>query len=393
MLEHYLQSPAPQLRAFHAYFNCNMSAHGDSGDDIAGFIPELFDGHTPCLRDLSLNGIYVPLTSPIYTGLTSLALAYPHYALYPASRISDIIHVLAACPLLKKLRLSNIAFILGDDNPPPTSPLHMQRLKSLSLEDVDHGDVRFILASIRVSPALRIYVTMNAEPALPMYDILPGNVMDVFPNISTTRTMDVDFAEGAIGICCSARSGIKFKLTVTSRGGSDDRDRGACFSSLRSLGNLPNLTTFSLCFPDDNIRYSDTNVSSALFIENMERLSSIKSMSLIRCPASFIEALRITPTSHLCPRLKSLYVEKHNFDDVRLSAIVLSRTTEAPATRGQVKLERLSVRVYERLNELESRADLEQLPLSVDVEEDDPDEVDQDVSEYYEGSVDMGYSS
>ncbi|KDQ06287.1 hypothetical protein BOTBODRAFT_181746 [Botryobasidium botryosum FD-172 SS1] len=136
-------------------------------------------------------------------------------------------------------------------------------------------------------------------------------------------------------------------------------------------------------------------MSSTLFSENMERLSSIKAAVLIRCPATFISALRITPTSHLCPLLKSLYVEDHNFGNVSLSSVALSRTAEAPATHGRVKLDRLSVRVYERLNpEWESREDLEQLPLKIDIEEDNPEEADQGhyEYEYYGGGDDMDYN-
>lgn len=81
-------------------------------------------------------------------------------------------------------------------------------------------------------------------------------------------------------------------------------------------------------------------------------LPTVRSLTLGYCTSSFITILIVTPTSHLCPLLKTLEVSKSDITGEDLLVVVRSRTVSGvppgPPTQGEERNNNLRrLRIFE----------------------------------------------
>ncbi|KDQ06288.1 hypothetical protein BOTBODRAFT_181747 [Botryobasidium botryosum FD-172 SS1] len=323
-----LPGPAPQLKLFRARFwrpsdfvlSPNMTR------------PDIFANHTPRLRVLHLDGIYISLYSPIYANLTSIHLATVSCFAPP----EHLVHVLANCPLLEVLCLFALYFFGAPPNtttpvPAPAPFIHLARLHLLSLKLVDHEAVQCILASIRVPLSLVLHVAMSFEDISEVF--LPGvDVEGNFPNISAARSITVHPDFGApprisITLCSEAGGESHFTAIGISGDGNPDELMVLVLGSLVRLP-LPNL----VCLIINSMFREDlsSTFNAALCRGLLEPVSSITSIALLRCSRALVEALAITPTLHLWPQLDSIHLESFTILRDDLLRVLQSRALRGP---------------------------------------------------------------
>ncbi|KDQ17981.1 hypothetical protein BOTBODRAFT_545773 [Botryobasidium botryosum FD-172 SS1] len=158
--EHHLEmclpgDPAPNLQKLHIIKNSHFM------DSEAILRIPLFNGSTPLLRDLYLSCLSIPLTSSLYTGLTSLKL---EYLIYEEGVMPFLLTIGGGCPLLERLILRQVYW---DEHPQPTSgggnqPISLPRLKEPKLSRLQQRSFYPILSSI-VSPDAQLYIQVDAR--------------------------------------------------------------------------------------------------------------------------------------------------------------------------------------------------------------------------------------
>ncbi|KDQ14433.1 hypothetical protein BOTBODRAFT_55295 [Botryobasidium botryosum FD-172 SS1] len=361
---------SPQLHTLRAHFK----SPGLYNSFI--FSTGVFGNHTPSLRDLHLDGVSVPLTCAIYAGLTSLVLAN---TFHPDAQPRDLLQVIAACPLLETLGIHSMWLGMLTNEPDSSAdikqastPLSALCLQSLTMTDLCNEWIQYVLSSIRCAHFLRLRVCVGGTD---LGDILPPveSLGECLPNISTTHSLELEFppCDSDVHICCSTTGGGTFHFTT----GYEDTDLlvSRVISSMDRLGHLPNLESLSIK-GGEGYGPDVENVPAALFSGVLERFSLITSLSLTSCPAHFIEMFTITKTSHLLPRLESITLEGGKFGGKALAALAKSRThlgpPASPSHRWGTYLREVRIRGFEKISP-KTRAALEELPLSVDIELDE----------------------
>jgi len=212
----------------------------------------------------------------------------------------------------------------------------------------------------------------------------PAEVLgEILPSISATCDMKILLEpsdDTIIGIHCHSRNGeiLRFMSMADGLGGPIMAN---VFSSIERLGPLPNLESLLV----EHVGWSqitEDDIPTALFSGVLERLSSITSLSLIKCPLHLVELLTITPTSDLCPLLESITLESPEISGESLIALAKSRTNLGPPAsplheRGAY-LRNFRVCGSTKVDPKTEMA-LRELPIGVEIElERDSDEDDED---------------
>ncbi|KLO15769.1 hypothetical protein SCHPADRAFT_248825 [Schizopora paradoxa] len=136
----YFKEPAPVLESFALYVDC-LSNTGYEPIVLQLPIP-LFDGTTPSLRKLSLDGAEVPWTSNIFNNLTFLRICR-----FESRREDDRVHlgqllqIIKNCPGIVSLELRFAGPVLPADydKSPKTSQYTAPYLKNIILSDPRSG--------------------------------------------------------------------------------------------------------------------------------------------------------------------------------------------------------------------------------------------------------------
>jgi len=100
----FLQGRAPDLEKLYL----DAAEIRASGADSSEAFDHVFARHTPRLRELQLDAIFVPFTHPIYSGLTTLHLGNIEYL--STESIFQLLRALEGSPLLEELHLFNLRF-------------------------------------------------------------------------------------------------------------------------------------------------------------------------------------------------------------------------------------------------------------------------------------------
>jgi hypothetical protein len=121
----FLVSPAPLL------LKLSLTCSGYTNDRASVKIPEdLFSSHTPRLRKLELIGCFLPWTSKLYFGLTSLTIRLKQGQDTPRLSPQQLYQILSDMPELQQLELSGISLPDTPSHPTITFP----QLEKLYLE-------------------------------------------------------------------------------------------------------------------------------------------------------------------------------------------------------------------------------------------------------------------
>ncbi|KDQ12058.1 hypothetical protein BOTBODRAFT_176822 [Botryobasidium botryosum FD-172 SS1] len=145
---------------------------------------EVIPPSTPLFRDLHLFGVWLPLRSSLYTGLTSLAMHYLDF-----DEVTTLFQFLraigAGCPLLEYLKLQEVAWDvsgvadLQSPNDGGSQPISMPCLKKLKLWELDHRigmtQVHPYLSSIATPPDAQLSLQVHARR-------VKGDFRDMFPS-------------------------------------------------------------------------------------------------------------------------------------------------------------------------------------------------------------------
>ncbi|KDQ13978.1 hypothetical protein BOTBODRAFT_145873 [Botryobasidium botryosum FD-172 SS1] len=317
----YLLSPAPQLEkliiGMH-YTNYRLPLES-----------VLFAGSSPRLRELLLANAHIPLISPIYTGLTDLAL---FNASFNTSTISHLRSVLRACPQLHALHLEEIhlgSSSAAASSAPDPGSIELPYLSFITARGVEPELVHGVLVSVHPSPSLELQTYIDMESQLDrLGSVLPleSDLSRTLPNLSRVERVAFQFGleeedvegVGYFYLAGETRSGVSvLDLTYVSM-------YPTSFTStlLRAIGE-------TLHFPSlkwlEFVGLSNALFSAEQFAELLEHLPSITQLDFKHCSASFIETLAVTPTRHLCPRLRHLVIDHSNISGSGLETVLESR--------------------------------------------------------------------
>ncbi|KDQ06327.1 hypothetical protein BOTBODRAFT_49438 [Botryobasidium botryosum FD-172 SS1] len=249
-----LQAPAPQLEVL------SITACEGTQQDLGG----LFRGVTPRLRELELDGVYMPCHLPIYSGLTELRLARigivesPTHGVKVQPCIDDLILALESSPLLETLALQAVQF-----SPVPAESYRRRQHKTISLS---------LLRAMRLC------------------DLSPRAIYYLLTHVVTPPSMHLE-----VSVCLPASKGLEYTIPPS-----------AIFAP--SLQNLQGVD--ELC-----IR-RDARVESCYTLEGFSSHSSVFSFTIHGCEDPAIQLAPSLGQIFCTPLVRTLSVENLAANDV-----------------------------------------------------------------------------
>ncbi|KDQ08043.1 hypothetical protein BOTBODRAFT_70011 [Botryobasidium botryosum FD-172 SS1] len=312
-------SPAPRLETLHVNVKWHENNHSAVESAISRGSSHLFGGQTPRLRDLTLGGLCIPLTSPIYHDLNKLSLANINF---DHSSINDFIAILAACPLLKMLSLRGVEFPMfnGDGIPPfgLTIPIHMLRLESIDFCWMDGDSVRRILTAVRVPASAKLHLVASNDTDL--RGLLPptAGILDSFPFLANIRRLHVYTTAVGCEMFDYGHSLSRLHVRIIDFDRADATLVERVVSSIGRELPLPGLEALTL------ERTGGLPLGVAAFSRMLHGLRSITFLKLVDS-TTLVEALILTPTSHMCPLLEMLHLHRSEITREDLLPLVTSR--------------------------------------------------------------------
>ncbi|KDQ16536.1 hypothetical protein BOTBODRAFT_251633 [Botryobasidium botryosum FD-172 SS1] len=317
-LNRYLKYQLPRLEAL-CFFGSDPVLDIDETGTLQGIPRE----NAPRLRQLCLDSTYLPLSSPLFSDLTFLLLSNISYTSPDAGR--RLLGVIDACPLLQNLSLTNLYFIdpippnPNDTPPPPAAPIHLPDLRFIRFSNLSLWVIRSILSRIVTQAYCQLFMSTRLLPRESPRDILPATVQNLH-NIRSVSSLEV---------------------SVIGRG----RD-------MRIHGSVPgSIGTFTIVMEDEPMGHTRIQRTLLAFAQHLPLpLESLKISGFQRrkgsasimpqilshfpqlaeitfdgCHKAFIEALVISATRHVCPRLERLQIDFCTITDTVLIDLMRSR--------------------------------------------------------------------
>ncbi|KDQ06598.1 hypothetical protein BOTBODRAFT_70898 [Botryobasidium botryosum FD-172 SS1] len=286
----------------------------------------LFANHMPAgLRRLCFEGVYQPLTSAIYVGLTSLKLERVDYR--DCDSLCHLLGVLKACPLLEELCLGELKFsesdLLNESQPPLTLP-HLLKAEYYRL---DNDLLRYFLVSIEYTPSVRLQLETDGQgDGLRCVFLSPSIFATNLPSFLRIRNLEIEYTcmVGLWMVTIKASDGISDDLLDLRLHLLDERrdnfmNRFFCYLA-RDLP-LQHLEALSIkCGNHDQ-------PNAASFAQLLRGLPALNSLSLGYCSLSFVDALIVTPASRLCPLLHTLRITHSDITREELLELATSRSS------------------------------------------------------------------
>ncbi|KDQ07361.1 hypothetical protein BOTBODRAFT_149253 [Botryobasidium botryosum FD-172 SS1] len=366
-----LTAPAPNMEvlAINLYGN---DEDAESIDEERGpfNINALFGGSTPRLRELTLGGVLVPLSSSIFSGLTKLELGRISYSSPKSVRL--LLRALESCPLLESLTLTDIYVVsLLQINPAPSS-VKLTYLQVLEIRQTYWmGWPQYHILDCIVIPPSSL-LKLSVATYIP---ILRDLVSEPLPqinssylglrNISTIKELSIRLKDESH--CCTVghspdTSKRSFVFDVRTESDAFSYTLATLHPAFPML--LESLVLFSAS-PHGYLRPIEFN--TAVLVNFLNHQPLIRKLTFDHCAISATQVLEITPTQHVCPRLEELHVIDCAMDVRELISLVRPRA-KGGVERGAraedvVYLQRLRVGGYPGAPQL---APLE-VPINLDV--------------------------
>ncbi|KDQ07579.1 hypothetical protein BOTBODRAFT_59888 [Botryobasidium botryosum FD-172 SS1] len=313
--ERFLLAPAPRLEVFHAELNNDCAMELDTFISLHTF----FGGQTPLLRDLLLQGVYQPLTSPIYRNLTRLRLSYVHYQFFS---IHHMLAALANCPSMEELALSRVAFSHMIDQSASLSEthIHLSHLRRLELGHLETPIMHDIFTFVSFPPFLQLNVTLFGD-GKDIRSIFPLPVdFHALPSIAFTRHLKLEILGSTLWRIQGRAhdlSDTSFNLMNDSTGAPVEDIFSAVERDLPILSEIESLALKGIL---------DSSLSVPSFVRFLRRVPTITSLTLESCSPSFVNTL-VERSYSLCPLLTELVIKAADVTNASLMDVVASRTT------------------------------------------------------------------
>ncbi|KDQ21066.1 hypothetical protein BOTBODRAFT_327605 [Botryobasidium botryosum FD-172 SS1] len=343
----FLHAPAPILRELYL---CRGSPGWDSDAD-EDFLRDrpLFAGVTPQLCTLSLSGTFIPMDSPIYTGLTSLSLS--SIAFGGPRAISQLLSALGGSPGLQVLKLQFLEFSVSfsstdvlDNRVPAVTLSHLREL-NLSGCDVDKLPLQQLLSRITTPPTAEIGLDMNMGPDQSLCDFFPPSLSlpHNLRSLSQTRYLKIDMSwadadeEGDELSEAQEYCALYGKVLGDDEGGFWMETSGSDDHILNVLSNLGKALPMPLldklkfaCSPFASYRLPAHILKSCLVDYSSLTQLLFRSIHL----TSIMEVLTLPSTVPLCPSLQTLAFTDSCFvhdNEARLIDFIKLRATSTNA--------------------------------------------------------------
>ncbi|KDQ09954.1 hypothetical protein BOTBODRAFT_58331 [Botryobasidium botryosum FD-172 SS1] len=319
VLEPLLCAPAPQLEVFH------IGVRGSG--PVLPSLPlqaELFANHTPCIRHLHLSGFYQPLTSSIYTGLTSLRL---NLIVFPSDSVHQLLGNLAQCPLLKQLLLGDISLLPAGASATPSRPpinnFALPHLRLACFVNLDAAILHPIFSFIQFPPSLFLR-TLTKGDLSALFPPLTDQTAP-FPGLALVRTLEIRGQRDrgtSVSIIGGAGRGVAgFHLTNIPLPALEDHSTPERMSrQITSYIACQSIHTLTL-------RYLRVEcIRPSALAQLLLSLPAITSLSFLSSSPSFLEPLLVTSSPRLCPSLRTLRISVSEVTEACLIDLVISRT-------------------------------------------------------------------
>ncbi|KDQ14113.1 hypothetical protein BOTBODRAFT_351298 [Botryobasidium botryosum FD-172 SS1] len=329
----HLSLPAPSLERFSAEVGPPFAAieQKDTPSD-------LFGGRAPRLRHLALTGVCVPLTSPIYTGLTYLRLGAVHFT---HSSLHALFRNLSLCSDMEQLILSDVSFETDFDSSGPgtaqspceTDPVPMARLQLLDVSQrlpLDIGVARSVLSSLRLAPTSRLRMSVIVDGADP-FAVFPSapHTTDNLPNIRGLRSLTVSLDDYSHRIEIHGERDATRMRTSAAKSDRESDFRADLLSSDFVPASLASMSRLALPLLESLVLsgISPRTLDTAAFTQVLAALPALKSLTFRSSHmGGVLAALLVMPSSLVCPRLESIEMQECDVDPVNLVEVVTSRT-------------------------------------------------------------------
>ncbi|KDQ10038.1 hypothetical protein BOTBODRAFT_58384 [Botryobasidium botryosum FD-172 SS1] len=287
----------------------------------------MFLGSTPLLRHVNLHGFAPPLSSSLYTGLTTLTLSRINY---PPHSIHQFLHNLSQCPLLAELDVARLYFELPErfedlNSFVPSSPVVFQHLRRMALHGLEENAMRYLFASSRFPPFLNL--TVHARPHADGFGSIFPPTIEFATSLPTAIASSLHIE--------SSDNNTSFTL-----GGKVDHPNGVYWSEFvfRSIDRVGPEYAARL-FPQVPQQlpvqfieklYMGSNAHVPLSAEPcialLSGLPALKTLSLDHSSPLLLHALILTTESRICPLLHELSIANSEISSEKLVSLATSRT-------------------------------------------------------------------
>ncbi|KDQ21131.1 hypothetical protein BOTBODRAFT_142447 [Botryobasidium botryosum FD-172 SS1] len=319
-LHEILHSPAPNLRTL-----CVRGSDSWPGE-LDWHASDLFGGDPPGLHELELVRVPLPLSSPMFAGLTRLHL---QHITFTRSTIQQLLYNMSKCPSLEEFTLACIHFAAlaqADlDLMATIGVVRLSRLRVIGLYTMERAVIRAILSALSAPSIQSICATskgpMTLRSALPPKSHLP-EIFPFLPRIPRLYVRHYIIIQGIHewylrgGTSQRSRPDSPEMLYITGQAATHQDIQ----NMISGIGHdLPFINLKTLYIADIHAN------TMAAYTAMLGNLPTITLLELKNCSVDAVQALMVTDTSHLCPLLRELILIRVPVDDACLIAFAESR--------------------------------------------------------------------
>ncbi|KDQ09669.1 hypothetical protein BOTBODRAFT_36901 [Botryobasidium botryosum FD-172 SS1] len=314
-----LQTPAPALESLTiSLYRGDGSSVLDCDQAFSSMIP--FMDATPRLRELILNGVFVPWDSALLTNLTRLHLGYVEY--YQSDLVWLLLGALRASPCLEYLCLESLDVAMWSESlniiPLPVQLAHLQSLRMQQLQWLQHDILPYL--TIPPSSQLELCVRVQRERDMPhpeyTYSPQPHPGLQNLVGITHLSIyVDEEMCYHTIGRSPESDAppfifeaqGMRDPLTYT-------------LLTIQSAFPM-SFETFVLSHINPQDNKARVHAITSL-IEFIGGYPLIRMLEVDSCHPAVTDALLRALTSRLCPRLEELHISRCSIDGLGLVELV-----------------------------------------------------------------------
>ncbi|KDQ07364.1 hypothetical protein BOTBODRAFT_38891 [Botryobasidium botryosum FD-172 SS1] len=310
----YLTTPAPTLETLSISL---YKARGDGVDDAeldddTGPFNPLFGGSAPRLRELALDGAFVSLSSPIFSGLTKLELGRISYSSADSNSPFLLLHAIESCPLLEVLMLTDIYIASDPHLDPAPSSLELPYLQifrmsqAYSMQWLHYHILDCVV--IPPSSSLELHVANCARTG--DMDVVSGPLPRFtrsylgLQNISTVKHLTIwltgDMTCRVEGYT-SDTSKCSFLFYICT-------GQLAFSHTLLTLHPAFPMPLESLALSALSANIPSFEIDTTIFAGFLRHHPLIRKLKFEHFSTPAIQVLGVTPNQYLCPRLEELHV-------------------------------------------------------------------------------------
>ncbi|KDQ13429.1 hypothetical protein BOTBODRAFT_55978 [Botryobasidium botryosum FD-172 SS1] len=283
------------------------------------------DIQMPRLREVKLAGLYLPLTLPIFRGLTILHLTRIMYTFMTAI---SLLRVLVECPALEELRFDLLVIEGGSDRdeiPGNTMPeiVDLSHLRVITLRHLPVRTTQYLLVHIAIPPRAALEVLLDClQPDEDLTHTLPPNLTHL-SNLFSVTALEFFVTPSSGTRACFLRgrdaAGASL-LSISVRKNNNNAPVQRIMASLGPSLSIMPLRAFVLHL------YANGRWSASAFCRTLDYFPSIKALAFHECHQKFLKALAYSNGRAVCPSLEALMISDCAIPNHALAHLVWSRT-------------------------------------------------------------------